>query len=261
MDATPSDPEVLAELVGLAQDEDRQLLQFARRVAAEQYRGLYEAVRGHVPPGSHVLDWGPGNGHFSYFLLRAGYRVTAFGLDPPGAADWLFERGWEFSQGRADEPTRLPFGDGHFDAVSSIGVLEHVHQRGGRDVDSLAELVRVLRPGGIFVCCHLPNQGSWIEAIARRIGSAHHHDVRYRPAEVDALLRDAGLTPIVQRRYGFLPRNFWARIPRAIGDSRGVATLWNALDGGLERLMPFWTQNHLVVARRPEEVGPERVRP
>ncbi len=37
-----------------------------------QYRPLYRAMRKYVKPGAHVLDWGSGNGHFSYFLLRAG---------------------------------------------------------------------------------------------------------------------------------------------------------------------------------------------
>ncbi len=250
-DAIGSDDEILGELVQLAREDGaRQLLQFEARISADQYRGLYAAVRHHVPAGAHVLDWGPGNGHFSYFLLRAGYRASAFGLDPPGVAAWLTDNGWHFVEGTPDEPTQLPFDDGCFDAVSSIGVLEHVHERGGRDTESLAELVRVLRAGGTLVCCHLPNQGSWIEALADRIGGHHHHDVRYTPAQVRQLFTDAGLEILEQRRYGFLPRNAWARVPAFLADAAWVRWCWNALDEALERGFARWTQNHLVIARK-----------
>ena len=35
-----------------------------------------------MPVGAQVLDWGAGNGHFSYFLQRGGDRATAFSLLP-----------------------------------------------------------------------------------------------------------------------------------------------------------------------------------
>ena len=54
-----------------------------------------------------------------------------------------------------------------FDAVLSCGVLEHVE-----DPDaSLDEIRRVLQPGGTFYVYKLPNRASYLEAIARRLGS------------------------------------------------------------------------------------------
>jgi len=43
--------------------------------------------------------------------------------------------------------SRLPYADGSFDVVYSVSVLEHVPTRSA----VLRELVRVLRPGGLFV--------------------------------------------------------------------------------------------------------------
>ena len=43
------------------------LLQFGSLVSAHQYLRAYALVRRYVPTGSQVLDWGTGNGHFSYF--------------------------------------------------------------------------------------------------------------------------------------------------------------------------------------------------
>lgn len=247
------DEAVLAELVALArEDPSRELLQFGGLVAARQYRPLHRAVRRYVPPGSRVLDWGAGNGHFSYFLTRAGYRATAFALAGGAFEKWLPASGWRFVAGSPDEPTRLPFEDASFDAVASVGVLEHVHEAGGEDRASLAELARVLRPGGVFVCCHLPNRWSWIEFAARRRPGIHKHDVRYQPDDVARLLDAAGLEPLEVRRYGFLPRNEWARAPRTLADARAVAAGWDALDAGLARVLPALCQNFLVVARRPD---------
>ena len=42
----------------------------------------------------------------------------------------------------------LPFADGEFDVVVDFGTVYHV--RGGEQ--ALAEIARVLRPGGLFVC-------------------------------------------------------------------------------------------------------------
>lgn len=249
----PDGEAIRRELVALArEDPGRGLLQFGGRVAARQYRPVHTAMRRFVPPGASVLDWGAGNGHFTYFLLRAGYRATAFAISDGGFSKWLPSGDWRFVPGDASEPIRLPFEDASFDAVTSIGVLEHVHESGGDDRASLAELARVLRPGGVFVACHLPNEWSWIEFAARRRPGSHTHDVRYRPGDVSALLAGAGLEPECVERYGILPRNLWSRAPGVIGDAAPVVAIWDGLDAVLGSLLPPLCQNFLVVARKPK---------
>jgi SAM-dependent methyltransferase len=253
-EVSPTDDVILEELVAVAGDAGRHGLdQFRTLVAARQYRGLYGLFRRYVPPGAEVLDWGSGNGHFSYFLLRSRYRVCAFALQDEGFAAWAPAGPYRFFSGDPNEPVKLPFADASFDAVSSVGVLEHVRETGGAEALSLGEIARVLRPGAVFICWHLPNRWSWIEAIARHRPSQHHHAYRFTAPEIDTLLREAGLEPVWRARYAFLPRNVWTRAQslRRLGRHPTVARAWDALDAVCARCLPVACQNFGLVARKP----------
>jgi SAM-dependent methyltransferase len=252
----PDDESILAELVALARRPDRELLQFGSLAGAYQYRRLYRMFRRHVPAGAEVLDWGAGNGHFSYFLTRAGYRTTGFSLDPCGFAGWLGATEYGFVRGRLEEPVALPWPAETFDAVASVGVLEHVRETGGDEAQSLAEIARVLKPGGVFVAYHFPNQTSWIDLAARGLPGKHHHRFRYTPADVEALARGAGLERIETARYGLLPRNGIHRLLGPLRGSRAAARAYDALDGVLGIALGAIAQNHAFVARRPRRAPP-----
>lgn len=93
---------------------------------------------------ARVLDVGCGDGQISRRLAAHGSRVT--GVDPT----WNCVR---VAQERAGGPTylragagRLPFADASFDAAVACLVFEHID-----DVDdAIAEVARVLEPGGRF---------------------------------------------------------------------------------------------------------------
>src|SRR5882762_10140856 len=104
---------------------------FGNRLSSDQYRIAYENTLSNLSEGANVMDWGCGNGHFSYFLARTGFRVTGYSfLGYPLPMKASAER-FEFVQGSESDPRRLPFHDGEFDAVVSMGVLEHVRETGG----------------------------------------------------------------------------------------------------------------------------------
>jgi SAM-dependent methyltransferase len=125
-----------------------------------------------------IMDWGCGKGHVSFLLRRRGASVTscdyhakeqmdddsAFGQDTP-----IIE-GAGIPVERLEDPVRLPYFDGVFDVALSFGVLEHVEN----DLESLKEIRRVLRPGGIFFCFCLPNFLSWTKGMARLLGDTYH---------------------------------------------------------------------------------------
>ena len=229
--------------------------QFGSLAAAHQYRKLYELTDRYVPSGTAVLDWGCGRGHFSYYLLKRGFRVTAYSLEhPPEIFAALSESERErltFVRGEPDATRRLPFSEGRFAAVFSVGVLEHVRELGGDEKSSLRELRRVLREDGVFLCYHLPNRYSYIEAATRRLGGEHDHVHRYRftARDIRDLCRAADFSVVETGRYGFLPRNSLNRLPARLRDSPSLADAVNRSDAVLERLFSPVVQNYYFVAR------------
>lgn len=235
--------------------------QFQSLPAASQYRLLYQLTHTHVPPrpGVSVLDWGCGRGHFTYFLLRLGFRVTAYSLEdaPELFAHLSIEQKERLTFVRGGNPVELPFADGSFDAAFSVGVLEHVRELGGTEVDSLVEIRRVLRPAGVLIVYHLPNRLSPIEAAARLLHRRHapdagfkFHQYRFTAAEISRLTEAAGLLLRAIGRYGFLPRNSFNRLPAFARSSRRLTSLVNAADFVLERVLPPFTQNYFFIASR-----------
>ncbi len=219
-------------------------------MGADQYRPLHELLARHVPDGAGVLDWGAGLGHLSYVLAQSGYRAVGFALEECSFASWMDWNRYRFVRGGPSDPVRLPFASSSFDAVASVGVLEHVREIGGDESASLSEIHRVLRPGGAFVCVHFPNRWSWIELAARAFGrSGHAH--RYTERDIAQLVRQADMTLIERFRYGFLPRNSWARFPEWARASRRLADAWNRADVGASALFNGLCQNYAFVARKP----------
>lgn len=233
--------------------EPSDLVQFRALATAHQYRTIYDAVLRYFRPGDELLDWGCGNGHVSWSLIRLGFGpLTAYSFEDFALRPRIPQDRFAFRLGDTSDAVTLPFPDQVFDGVLSIGVLEHVRETGGTEEGSLREIRRVLRPGGRFLCAHFPNRGSWIEFLSRRIPDKHSHTCLYGEADIRSLAQEAGLELLEQRRYGMLPRNAWGRLPDPIRGSRTAARVWDGLDHALERLVPALTQNHLWVARRPE---------
>jgi len=231
--------------------------QFASLPAANQYRKLYELTERYVAPGSHVLDWGCGRGHFSYFLIKRGFRVTAFSLEhPPEIFASLSESErmrLTFVHGSLDQTRRLPFADGLFAAAFSVGVLEHVQELGGDELSSLLELQRVLMNGGVLICYHLPNRYSYIEAASRRLGERKRlgdfHRYRFTGRDIRNLCAGASLAVIDSGRYGFLPRNSLNGLPNRLRNAQFLTSALNRGDAVLERLFSPVLQNYYFVAR------------
>lgn len=265
--AAPPAPSLSPELLHALYTEDRARWRVGQRresgalrslVAARQYRTLCRSLQGMAAPGASVLDWGCGSGVFATALAIAGFEVSAAdrmlperAMTDPGKVTFV----------RLEDPVLLPFDGASFQVVLSNGCLEHVGESGGSDVASLREVARVLAPGGIFLCTHLPNRGSYIERIARVLREPvkrltgyplYAHSRTYDPAELEPLGESAGLETVNVERYGMFPRNPLSLLPAALVDSPRIADLVDAVDDALVRIGGRYSQNLCWVARKPQ---------
>lgn len=102
-----------------------------------------------IPRGAQVVDLGAGTGRIAHLLLGKGFDVTALDISR-GMLTYLAEhRPRSTSRLRivAGDVTSLPFRDGMFDVAVSAHVLHLVEHW----ESALAEGMRVLRPGGMFI--------------------------------------------------------------------------------------------------------------
>lgn len=224
---------------------------FDSLASIHQYYPLYRLIESYIPYGSEVLDWGVGSGHFTYFLIRAGYKSTSFGFDKPGLFEGnISSSGLNFVHGCENEPTLLPFLDGQYDAVTSVGVLEHVREFGGSEEGSLQEIHRVLKKGGVFICYHFPNKSSWIEFLARHSGKWSHQYL-YDRSDINRLFLEQQWEILECRRYAIVPRNILGRLLRGpLRSSRIASQIIDFIDSSLATLLSAFAQNWLVVAKR-----------
>jgi len=211
----------------------RRSVHIGSALGVSQYVELAAEVSSLLKPGDRILDWGSGWGHNSYLLKSAGLHVTSFDVRSSYAPMWPLLFGDHDQQPViGDANGALPFADGCFDAVLSCGVLEHTPD----DRVSLAELYRVLKPGGLLLIYHLPNRYSVTEGLGRMLGRIAH-ERRYSRSGTIALLDAAGFTVEDIRYYHWLPRNVLTN--RGLGTEYGLfVRLYLALDGLLSRLWP-----------------------
>jgi ubiquinone/menaquinone biosynthesis C-methylase UbiE len=153
-----------------------------------------------VGPGTRVLDLGCGGGRHAFEVLRRGADVVAFDmdqseLDTVAAMFAAMDKAGEVPPGGTGETVQgtaldMPFDEGGFDRVIAAEVLEHIPD----DMAAMAEIFRVLRPGGtaaITVPSFLPERICW--ALDEDYHTAPGGHVRiYTLAELSAKLKATG---------------------------------------------------------------------
>jgi ubiquinone/menaquinone biosynthesis C-methylase UbiE len=230
----------------------------ATRAYYDEFAGRYDARRGGKEPGGYhdlidelevnfverfargldVLEVGCGTGLLLDRIQR--FARSAKGVDlSPGMLERARARGLDVEVGSA---TDLPFPDASFDVACSFKVLPHV-----REIRrALAEMARVLRPGGVLVA-EFYNPFS-IRGLVKRFGPAGAISDKTRedavftrfdaPNAVPDLL-PPGVRPIASRGARLLiPAAAAMRLP-------GVGALlhkaeWALCDSKLHRFAGFW---------------------
>jgi len=170
-----------------------------------------------VAAGERVLDMGCGAGRHAFALYRRGAHVVALDLDEAELKDvaGMFAAMREQGEVAPDAPAQavrgsayaLPFEDATFDRVVAAEVLEHLPQ----DERAMAELFRVLKPGGL-IAVTVPRWGP--ELVCWALSSAYHeveggHVRIYRGSELRRRLTRAGLTPVDGHHTHALHAPYW----------------------------------------------------
>jgi ubiquinone/menaquinone biosynthesis C-methylase UbiE len=145
-------------------------------------------------PGSRVLDLATGTGALAEsFCGRAG-RIVGLDLCPDMTS--RSSRPWD--ELVAGEAERMPFPDASFDAC--------VCRQGLQFMDApkaVAEILRVLKPGGRVVLCHLTAYGEEDREstfLVQRLRNPARRNF-FMPGDVPALLREAGFHDVESADY------------------------------------------------------------
>lgn len=144
-DLSKSPRDVAAMFDGVARGYDRTNAVLSAGNAALWRLATVRAVD--PKPGERVLDIAAGTGTSSAALAKSGAEVIALDFSP-GMVEEGRKRHPDLSFVQGDA-MKLPFADGEFDAVTISFGLRNVQQ----PKVALAEMHRVLKPGGRVVIC------------------------------------------------------------------------------------------------------------
>ena len=226
-----------------------------------------------IGPGTSVIDVGCGAGRHSFEAYRRGADVVAFDQsvkdlnDVDAILTAMKEQGEAPASARAEavkgDALDLPYADGTFDCVIASEILEHVPQ----DDRAIAELVRVLKPGGslaITVPRWLPEKVCWLLSDEYHANEGGHIRI-YRADVLRTRLAAAGLWPGSSHHAHALHAPFWW-LKCAVGVDRDAAAVrayhrllvWDLtkrpwLTRTAERLLnPLFGKSLVVYAEKPE---------
>lgn len=178
-------------------------------------------------PGEQILDLGCGDGQLTQRLTAAGAEIRGIDASPAMVAA-ARSRGVVAEVAQAEA---LPFADATFDAVFSNAALHWVR---GQDA-MLAQVKRVLRPGGRFVA-EMGGQGNiaairvaLIAVLARHGHSDLENDVNYYPTP-EGYTRRLERAGFRVERIALIPR------PTPLGEGGMPAWLRTFRRGVLEKL-------------------------
>jgi ubiquinone/menaquinone biosynthesis C-methylase UbiE len=126
---------------------------------------LLDALIGVLPAGETCLEVGVGTGRIALPLVEEGVRVVGVDISAEMLRKLVAARLGGWPQVAIADATRLPFADATFGSAIASHVLHLIP----RWRSAVAEMLRVVRPGGVLVASrgsHLT--GGWRDRVSRR---------------------------------------------------------------------------------------------
>jgi len=166
-----------------------------------------------VEQRARILDCGVGNGSLSIALASlmtgsADFHAVDTSAEMLVQAKSLMQHAGLDPHLQQADVMSLPYEDQSFDVVMAAHVLEHLPdpQR------ALAEMVRVLKPGGmVFLCVTRPSLfGALVQLLWRTWAITEQQGIAWLNA---SQLVDVGYQPVRLGSAGFASTAFWARRP------------------------------------------------
>ncbi|BCK52556.1 class I SAM-dependent methyltransferase [Nocardia wallacei] len=170
-----------------------------------------------IGPGTRVIDVGCGQGRHSFEAYRRGADVVAFDQSASDLADVKVMFGamaearevppYAKAEAVQGDALALPYDNEEFDIVIASEILEHVPE----DDRAIAELVRVLKPGGalaVTVPRWLPERICWLLSDEYHANEGGHVRI-YRADELRGKIAGQGVRFIHSAHAHALHSPYW----------------------------------------------------
>jgi SAM-dependent methyltransferase len=167
-----------------------------------------------MPAGARVLDVGCGQGHLTKALAERGLDIVGIDANPKAA-----EVAGSSGLVRQMLAEHLEFEDASFDYIVSVHAIEHMPSL----TEALAEMTRVLRPGGEMVFIYPAEPVMGLYAIPTSIilhgtplKAREVHCQKLWPAKLRAMVEPLGLRE-VSKEFSLLKSPQFASVFEKIG--------------------------------------------
>ena len=170
-----------------------------------------------IGPGTRVINVGAGQGRHSFEAYRRGADIVAFDQNADDLAQVKVMFGAMAEAGEAPAHAKaeavqgdalvMPYEDGEFDVVIASEILEHIPS----DERAIAELVRVLAPGGalaVTVPRWLPERICWLLSDEYHANEGGHIRI-YRADELRGKITGQGMRFIHSTHAHALHAPYW----------------------------------------------------
>jgi SAM-dependent methyltransferase len=164
---------------------------------------LHAALSEYAVGRTTVLDIGSADGPSASWLHDGTRHLASLDIDPRGLG----------SNGVCGSALALPFADASFDMVSAFDVIEHCDP----EAEALAEVNRVLQPGGTFLMAVPAYQWAWTD-----FDVANGHFRRYTKGRAVSAVEAAGFR-VERATYAFtsvFPGFLAERVARKLRDRK-----------------------------------------